>query len=67
MRYKYRTTVCSDGYTRDGGFTTAVIADARFAFPLGETDSHVSLAPLLGAGLMGWRSLMIAGEGTRLD
>jgi propanol-preferring alcohol dehydrogenase len=54
------------GYTRDGGFATAVIADARFAFPLGETGSDVSLAPLLCAGLIGWRSLNIAGDGNRL-
>ena len=32
------------GYTRDGGFATATIADARFAFPLGEVGSDVSLA-----------------------
>ncbi|POA51015.1 alcohol dehydrogenase, partial [Pseudomonas sp. GW460-R15] len=32
------------GYTRDGGFATSVVADARFAFPLGETGSDVSLA-----------------------
>jgi propanol-preferring alcohol dehydrogenase len=51
------------GYTRDGGFATATIADARFAFPLGETGTDVSLAPLLCAGLIGWRSLAIAGEG----
>jgi len=54
------------GYTRDGGFATATIADARFAFPLGESGSDVALAPLLCAGLIGWRSLMIAGEGKRL-
>jgi propanol-preferring alcohol dehydrogenase len=54
------------GYTRDGGFATAVIADARFAFPLGEAGSDVSMAPLLCAGLIGWRSLHIAGEGKRL-
>ena len=54
------------GYTRDGGFATATIADARFAFPLGETGSDVSLAPLLCAGLIGWRSLKIAGDGERL-
>ena len=54
------------GYTRDGGFATAVVADARFAFPLGEVGSDVSLAPLLCAGLIGWRSLKIAGEGRRL-
>lgn len=54
------------GYTRDGGFATEVIADARFAFPLGEDGSDVSLAPLLCAGLIGWRSLAIAGEGKRV-
>jgi propanol-preferring alcohol dehydrogenase len=54
------------GYTRDGGFATAAIADARFAFPLGEAGSDVSLAPLLCAGLIGWRSLKIAGDGKRL-
>jgi len=54
------------GYTRDGGFATSTIADARFAFPLGETGGDVSLAPLLCAGLIGWRSLKIAGEGKRL-
>ncbi len=54
------------GYTRDGGFATATIADARFAFPLGETGSDVELAPLLCAGLIGWRSLTIAGQGKKL-
>lgn len=54
------------GYTRDGGYATAVIADSRFAFPLGEAGSDVSLAPLLCAGLIGWRSLAMAGRGTRL-
>jgi propanol-preferring alcohol dehydrogenase len=54
------------GYTRDGGFATAAIADARYAFPLGEQGSDEALAPLLCAGLIGWRSLVIAGEGQRL-
>jgi len=54
------------GYTRDGGFATATIADARFAFPLGEGGSDVALAPLLCAGLIGWRSLVIAGDGKNL-
>ncbi len=54
------------GFTRDGGFATAAIADARFAFPLGEHGSDVSLAPLLCAGLIGWRSLVIAGEARKL-
>lgn len=54
------------GYTRDGGFATATVADARFAFPLGEQGSDESLAPLLCAGLIGWRSLTMAGDGKRL-
>jgi propanol-preferring alcohol dehydrogenase len=54
------------GYTRDGGFATAVIADSRFAFPLGEAGNDVALAPLLCAGLIGWRSLGIAGPGKKL-
>jgi propanol-preferring alcohol dehydrogenase len=54
------------GYTRDGGFATSTIADARFAFPLGEAGSDESLAPLLCAGLIGWRALGIAGNGQRL-
>ncbi len=54
------------GYTRDGGFATSVVADARFAFPLGEAGDDVALAPLLCAGLIGWRSLVIAGAGRKL-
>jgi propanol-preferring alcohol dehydrogenase len=54
------------GYTRDGGFATAVIADARYTFPLGESGDDVAMAPLLCAGLIGWRSLVLAGEGKRL-
>jgi propanol-preferring alcohol dehydrogenase len=54
------------GFTRNGGFATTTIADARFAFPLGETGTDVSLAPLLCAGLIGWRSLVIAGEGKKI-
>jgi|ERR1700677_567268 len=54
------------GYTRDGGFATATIADARFAFPLGEAGSDISLAPLLCAGLIGWRSLTMAGSGKKI-
>ncbi len=54
------------GFTRDGGFATSVIADARFAFPLGEVGSDVSLAPLLCAGLIGWRSLLIAGPAQKI-
>lgn len=51
------------GYTRDGGYATAAIADARFVFPLPETANPAGLAPHLCAGLIGWRSLMMAGSG----
>jgi propanol-preferring alcohol dehydrogenase len=54
------------GFTRDGGYATAAIADARFSFSLGETGSDMSLAPLLCAGLIGWRSLVMAGEARKL-
>jgi propanol-preferring alcohol dehydrogenase len=54
------------GYTRDGGFATHTIADARYAFPLGEDGEDVSIAPLLCAGLIGSRSLVMAGNGERL-
>ena len=54
------------GYTRDGGFATHLVADARYCFPLGEVGDDVAIAPLLCAGLIGWRSLVIAGDGRHL-
>lgn len=58
------------GYTQDGGFATAAVADARFALPLDAgglaQTSDESLAPLLCAGLIGWRALGMAGAGKRL-
>jgi alcohol dehydrogenase, propanol-preferring len=54
------------GYTRDGGFASHLVADARYCFPLGEEGDDASLAPLLCAGLIGWRSLVMAGEGRRI-
>ena len=67
---EHRENLCDHplftGFTRNGGFATMVVADARFAFPLGETGNDVSLAPLLCAGLIGWRSLVIAGDGKKI-
>jgi propanol-preferring alcohol dehydrogenase len=54
------------GYTRDGGYATHALADARYAFPLGEAGDDVAIAPLLCAGLIGWRSLVLAGHAERL-
>ncbi|ARQ12521.1 alcohol dehydrogenase 1 (plasmid) [Rhizobium etli] len=54
------------GYTRDGGFATHVVADADYAFALDAQADPVALAPLLCAGLIGWRSLKKAGDGARI-
>jgi len=54
------------GYTRDGGYATHAIADARYVFALPEHGDDVATAPLLCAGLIGWRSLQIAGDGEKL-
>jgi propanol-preferring alcohol dehydrogenase len=54
------------GFTRNGGYATAALADASYAFPLGEKGSDVSIAPLLCAGLIGWRALKIAGQGKNI-
>jgi alcohol dehydrogenase, propanol-preferring len=54
------------GYTRDGGFASHAVADAAFAFPLAGFDDAVACAPLMCAGLIGWRSLRIAGDGRRI-
>ena len=50
------------GYQINGGFAEYCVADARYCFPLPET-SAVGLAPLLCAGLIGYRALRLAGEG----
>jgi propanol-preferring alcohol dehydrogenase len=54
------------GYTRDGGYATHTIADARYCFALGEGPDDAAMAPLLCGGLIGWRSYRMAGEGAAL-
>jgi propanol-preferring alcohol dehydrogenase len=54
------------GYTRDGGFATHTIADTRFSFALPEDLEAAATAPLLCAGLIGWRSYRLAGPGEAL-
>ncbi|WP_279606771.1 zinc-dependent alcohol dehydrogenase family protein [Sphingobium yanoikuyae] len=54
------------GCTRDGGYATHTLADARYCFPLPATFSDAEAAPLLCAGLIGWRALRAAGEGKRI-
>ena len=54
------------GYTLDGGYAEFAVADARFCFPLPEAFDDVAAAPLLCAGLIGYRSLRKAGDAQRL-
>lgn len=54
------------GATVDGGYATHAVADARFCFTLPERFSDVEAAPLLCAGLIGWRALRLAGEGRHI-
>ena len=54
------------GYTRDGGYATHAIANARYSFRLPQEPDPAALAPLLCAGLIGWRSYRLASENTRL-
>jgi propanol-preferring alcohol dehydrogenase len=54
------------GYQIDGGYADYAIADARYAFKLPEGYSDIEAAPLLCAGLIGYRSLVAAGDGRRL-
>jgi propanol-preferring alcohol dehydrogenase len=54
------------GYTIDGGYAQACIADARYAFPLPSGYTPVEAAPLLCAALIGYRALRMTGDATRL-
>jgi alcohol dehydrogenase, propanol-preferring len=54
------------GYQIDGGYAEYTIADQRFCFPLAGTYGDAEAAPLLCAGLIGYRSLRLTGEAERL-
>jgi propanol-preferring alcohol dehydrogenase len=54
------------GYHLDGGYAEEAVADERFCFPVPEGYPDAQAAPLLCAGLIGYRSLVRAGEGERL-
>ena len=54
------------GYDIDGGYAEYTVADARFCFPIDRSYSDIEAAPLLCAGLIGYRSLSAAGDGVRL-
>jgi len=54
------------GYTIDGGYAEFTVADARFCFRIPEVYDDVSAAPLLCAGLIGYRSLRMTGDAERI-
>ncbi len=54
------------GYDMDGGYAERAVADERFCFPVAVEGTDEHAAPLLCAGLIGYRSLRLAGEGERL-
>ncbi|HAF03220.1 MAG TPA: alcohol dehydrogenase, partial [Spartobacteria bacterium] len=54
------------GYTIDGGYAEFAVADARFCFRLPKLYNDVDAAPLLCAGLLGYRSLRKTGDARRL-
>jgi propanol-preferring alcohol dehydrogenase len=54
------------GYHNDGGYAEYVVADASYAFGLPDSYGDVDVAPLLCAGLIGFRAYRLAGDGRRL-
>ena len=54
------------GYDRDGGYAQLVVADERFCFPIPGGYPDLQAAPLLCAGLIGFRTLKLAGDAERL-
>jgi alcohol dehydrogenase, propanol-preferring len=54
------------GCHRDGGFAELTVADCRYAYPLPDGFPDTQAAPLLCAGLIGYRALRMAGDGERL-
>jgi len=54
------------GYTLDGGYAEYCVADARFCFPIPAGYPDLQAAPLLCAGLIGYRALCLCGDAARL-
>ncbi len=54
------------GYDIDGGYAELAVADERFCFPILAGDRDEQVAPLLCAGLIGYRALRLVGDGERL-
>lgn len=66
----HRENLCDDprftGYTLDGGYAERTVADSRYCFHLPERYSDIEAAPLLCAGLIGYRTLSMAGDAPRI-
>jgi propanol-preferring alcohol dehydrogenase len=54
------------GYTLDGGYAEYAVADAQFCFPLPEDYPDLQVAPLLCAGLIGYRSYRMTGDAEKI-
>lgn len=54
------------GFTRDGGYASHCLADSRYCFHIPDSFGEIEAAPLLCAGLIGYRALKHAGDGKRL-
>jgi len=54
------------GFTRNGGYSTHALANSRFCLPIPQRFRDVEAAPLLCAGLIGYRALKLAGDGARI-
>lgn len=54
------------GYNLDGGYAEHLVADERFCFPLSDDYEDLQAAPLLCAGLIGYRTLRLAGDAERI-
>ena len=65
-----RENLCKEarftGYQQDGGFAEFAVADHRFCFPIPAGYPDLQAAPLLCAGLIGYRTLMMAGDARRI-
>lgn len=65
-----KENLCDDarftGYTIDGGYAEYAVADQRYCFPIPDGYPDAQAAPLLCAGLIGYRSLRMAGDAERL-
>lgn len=65
-----RENLCDEakfiGYQLDGGFAEYMVADERFCFPIPQGYSDLQAAPLLCAGLIGYRALQMTGDAERI-